>query len=1546
MPTVPSPASRQAYVVVLAVMVSLLFISAADAEEIVIGVLDGSHKLTAEDIKNGFKANDKNFINSCGKFDVNGDKFVLIIEMGNFTDYLIPQKGVHLCDLLTSPTREQKYLYAPQDPRDATWDGHTFPVTPSIYEDALGGSAEGYVNVERSTLSFWGDNGSNDNHTGGCCALMPGQNAAWYRPYRLLFSPKEPAMYLAWGTKPTVAVPNVPVVFEVNLWNMRSEPVLENVTFNITTNGKKVTVTSPTGRYTHFANASDPSAAKYTIIVDLVSGPDTVNTRQLKAVVDVFGKIPWDVTPTAGENIPALVRFGKAGTAIGPVDGIAALDEDWFASSIVGGESRIRPVAGHFNTVEPYTLPPVRDKWENVTQADGVFRVQVPCKSVQYYAVAVYSAAVQRIVLQYEFDTAAVMYFAGKRFVPREQGGSRRGSFAVGVMQGYHQVLVKLFSDNSTATEDPRKCTAVSSFSMRVVGTAVGYTHAVMPDIPEGAYEIWNNNYMFYLLHLGEQREEYLYGALDEDFINVSTAIPKPGEHMSGKFWKVFVFYGGRIPVSAESLPKDKEAAVSYVAIALYSGYEEKVPVGWTFITGGKTDFYIDGKPVYSRPSDTGPLKENFTTPVSRGWHQLIVRIAATKGQSWGLTFYIHFDNYRLGSAHTTGSNLPFGVAPIRPNRPLLSLMELVDIKSRVGAIPFNPLNNTAVADEFADLPIDASYMPGLLSNQSIWTLGRERQYQWVGRVSTDGIWGHRPFGGNSNQYWSVVLYATESMEATARVIFHGGYAMWLDGQLVGSSPLSSEKEVRETLPLNKGWNQLVIKLRANNSFHLIDTRNSRMSWTAANALCAETRRMELCPLSAVCPFGVGRPGVFPVPEGSSFVPVKNDENEWVQVFAGGGNGTSMCETWRDAHDGRAPIWGETGDNITERHLVPCCGDNSAPFIWLSITPSSTAEGELGYTYEIPVVVEAPVLTVDDPAAVTQTVTITCATPGATIKYAVNNAEEMALYTRPFTISESSTIFAQAFAQSRESRRLEVFVEIKSPIVDRVACVENERCPLFVSGVDPRWRMAIINTKSSGKGVKEYFNLTYALEQPPSLDFSGVLDIEEHRVVVPPLRAGTFNVIVYNTDARGRMAVNTLAYKETRLTPSEVVGTQKTLFKIEGGVNKGDVLLLPFTASRSSATCDADACTAALKSQLDRVAVLSSSVSAYFKQDLYGYSGKLSCLCICLSCYKGVSKQDSVLIESSKVVNQVVNVSVSSPVPHAKATVGAIRPFSVRNGDDLEMFGTFITDSSYIVRFNPAVSGGDTMAAPTCAVQKVTTGVLTCEMQVQAGTVGGWNVSLLDGEAPVPFEEGAVNTIHVLPPDPLVEFAAGNCAAASVNCVTGAEVIFRGKNFNPVYPLYNDVVVGDAASANPILCRVTNATEKELFCVLSIPRGKEHGKHSIQVRVRVSETEWGAEQSAGFLVLGAGADVPGWKADNVPPSVPVAGGNSKYVVIIIVAVLGAVLLALIVAVVVMYFRFRAAAVKADEEIISLELQLLNAGHERAELPTNKQVKGL
>nr|AGN32954.1 hypothetical protein [Trypanosoma rangeli] len=1501
-------ALRRASFVVVAVLVSLLFPGVASSKEVVVGVLDGTHKLTAEDIMTGFRASEKNFITRCGEFDAHGDKFVVVLEMGKFSDYLVPRAGVTLCGLLTSSTTAQKYLYAPQDPREAAWDGHTFSIAPSLYTTALGGSAEGYVSGGRSTLSFWGDNGSDTNHTGGCCAKLPNRGVAWYQPYRLLLVPKEPALYLAWGAKPTIAVTNAPVEFEINVWNMRSEPVGENVVFDITTNGKKVTVTSPVGRYTHFADAPEKGSTKYAITVDLVSGPDTANKRQLKIEVDVVGKLPWDVKPSAGEKIPAFVRFGKEGAAIGPVDGVEALDEDWFASTIVGGESRIRPVAGHFSTARPHSLPPVRGRWENVTQTDGVFRALVPCKSVQYYAVAVYSAVDQRIVVQYEYDTAAVVYFAGMRRLSHVLGIAQKGLFALDVTEGYHQVLVKLFSDSSTAVKDSENCTVVSSFSMRVIGTAVGYTHAVMPDIPEGAYEMWNNEYMFYLLHLGENQGEYLYGGLDEDFINVSTASPRPGNYMSGKIWKSLVFYGGRIPVSAEGLPDDKEAAVSYVAIALYSGYEEKLPLSWTFITGGKADLFIDGERVYGRPSGTGPLTENVTTPISRGWHQLIVRIAATKGQSWGLTFYIRFDNYRIGGSHSPGTNLPFGVAFVRPNMPLLSLMALVDMELQDGAIPFDPSNATAVSDEFTDLPIDASYMPGLLSLQSIWALGQERRYQWVGKVSDDGNWGSHSFGGNFNQYWSFVLYATEQMQVTVRVMFHGGYTMWLGGAVVGSAPLSWEKEVEHTLSLEKGWNQPIIKLRANNSFHFVDTKDGTMTWTKANAVCTGTMYMELCPQSAVCPLGVGRPGVLPVAGGSAFVPVNTAENEWVQVSAEGGSGTSMCETWRKAHGGQSPEWGEASDDIPERHLVPCCGGNPPPSMWLSITPSPDAKGELGYAYDVPIVVEAPVVTVDDPAALTQTVRMVSATPDATIKYAVNNASEMVVYTGPLTITASSTIVAQAFAQNRESQMTHFLVEIDSePSVDRIACVENARCSLFVSGVDPNWRIAVVSTKIPGKLMKNYLYLDYALQQKPSLNFSGVLDMENHRVVVPPFHSGTYNVIPYHGAAKARMMLNVLAYRETKLIPSEVLGAQETMFRIEGGVGEGDAALLPFSSRGSPTTCDVAACTAALNSERDRVAVLLSSDHVYFTQDLYGYAGELSCLCLCLSCSKGVPRRESLRIEPSNVVSQTVNVSVLSPGPSSGESVGAVRPHSVQNGDILELFGVFVASSRYSVRFVPAASAGGSHVAPLCTIDGVRTGSLMCKMQVRAGAIGMWNVSLMNGATQVPFAKGTRNEIQVIPRVPLVESARGVCAATSAKCVTGAQMTFYGANFNPVQPSYNDVIVGEAVAANPILCRVTIATEAELTCVLSIPRDKEHGTYPIRVRVRASETEWAAEQGAGFLVLGEGAHAPGWKANDAPRPAPANDDKRSNTAFIVWLVFGSLVLVLLVVVIVIYF---------------------------------------
>ncbi|ORC90569.1 uncharacterized protein TM35_000083670 [Trypanosoma theileri] len=1493
-------------------MTLLLCINPTNAvEDIIIGELDGTKKLTIDDIKNGFNQSNKNYIKSCDQFSSYADNFLLTVEMGAYKDYLIPQANATLCDLLTSTTSANKYVYAPKDPRSSDWDGFTIPIAPSLYDDALGGSAEGYATGGRSTLSFWGDNGENGNHTGGCCALQPEQKAAWFRPYRLLLTPMTSKMYLSWGVEPTLAVTNGPVMFEVNVWNMRSEPYNGSVDFKIVANGKSTTVSSPTGRYTHYGDPPAVGDTKYSITVELVNGPMTVNTKVLETEAEVVGKLPWDVKPCEKDNIPELVHFGEMGAAIGPVDGKIALEEDWFASTIVGGESQIRPVAGHFNTAQTAGLLPTKYRWENVTVSDGVFNAEVPCKSIQYYAFSVYSAVAQRIVVYYGFDSSALVYFGGKRFVPQLSDTEGRGSFTVQVTQGYHQVLVKMFSDGS-GKEDPQTCTTNSQFWIRVVGTAVGYTHAVKSDIPEGAYELWGNAYMFYLLHLGEKKDEFLYGGLDEDFINVRYAVPKRGDQMLNKTWKVLVFSQGRIPVSGETIPEDKEAAVKYLAFAIYNGYDSTVPVGWTFITGGKTEFFVDGIVAYSRPSDGGSKNESFTTPLSSGWHEVIARVAATKGQSWPLTYYIHFDNYRLGGAMSPGSSLPFGLAPVRPGIPIPSLMELVDEETENGAIPFDPKNGTAIDEKFADIPISPSYMPGLLSKQRVWILGQERQFQWVSGTSTNGIWKNRAFGGNFNQYWAFALYATTEMVADIRIAFQGGYAIWMDAKVIGSAPLTPSSENVHTVTLKSGWHQVFIKLRAKDAFYLVDTDSGNTSWTNANAICAEKNHTQLCPHSAVCPLGVGRPGVIPVEGNSSFVPVSSNVNEWVQISKNGGDETSLCHSWRETHGGVGPEWGESDKEIQQRRFVPCCDSIPPLSMWLSITPTSSGKGELGYTYDYPIIIEAPVLTVQNPAAVTQLVTMTSATPGATIKYSIDNSAEMKVYTSPVTITKSTTVTAQAFANDRESQETHLFVDIPSvPSIDRATCLAGVSCPLTVKGVDPGWRVALLRQGAPGKGIKEYLNESYALKQQQSLDFSGVISVGANNdIVVPPLGNGSFDILTYGKSSTGEIVQDHLVSRITEVLPNEVMGTQQTVFQIKGGVMDVDAVLIPFETTGSPETCDAKTCFAQLTNKKDRIAILTSNSDASFTQDLYGYEGNLNCLCICLSCSPRKSGQREVVLVDSKVVSLPITLHVTKSGGPTTESVTAVQPSTVSNGTILELHGKFNINTQYSVVFTPVTSAAGKMIIPLCTIQKVMPAVLTCEMSVRAGVMGNWNVSLTDGQEPLPFEDDVVRTLRVHPPNPSVDSASGMCAVASASCVTGAQLTFHGINFNPVDTTYTKVTLADSAAANPIQCEVTSVSETQLSCTLDIPRDKEKGVHAIGVSVRVSETEWSAEQSAGFLVLGAGTGVAGWKANTIPtPTKPSDEVNDKSKTATIVGVvLGLVLMMMIVGVIVFSIR--------------------------------------
>ncbi|KAH8606841.1 hypothetical protein ERJ75_001448000 [Trypanosoma vivax] len=316
------------------------------------------------------------------------------------------------------------------------------------------------------------------------------------------------------------------------------------------------------------------------------------------AVIDVVGGLPSDTVPCR-ERIPRLLRFDTQGSVLGPVKRGVALDHDWFASNVVGGEAQIRPEVDHINVAQIALTPAVVGSWKSVMSGDGIFNEAVPQGSVQFYAVALYSEVAQDIMLQCECNTSAVLYLGGSR-ITSDTGEVCNASLVVSVTKGYHQLLVKLFS-GYLANSGLGAEVVNSLLSLRITGTAVGYAQSVVSSVPEVTYTLSPNMTFSSLLHLGRTAQDFVYGTLDEDFIDVRHASPRPGNADRGGVWTALFFPDGRVPVHSRSLPEGKEAAVSYVAFSVHSGYENAIPVRWTFATEGKADIFVDGACIYSR---------------------------------------------------------------------------------------------------------------------------------------------------------------------------------------------------------------------------------------------------------------------------------------------------------------------------------------------------------------------------------------------------------------------------------------------------------------------------------------------------------------------------------------------------------------------------------------------------------------------------------------------------------------------------------------------------------------------------------------------------------------------------------------------------------------------------------------------------------------------------------------------------------------------------------------------------------------------------------
>lgn len=1501
-----SPPGTFLNVLAIIVVFTVLPVLASAAENgVVVGNLDGTRRITTDDIQNGFDGG-KNYMKPCVEYDYHGHNYVLIVEMGSFADHLIPLPGVTLCNLLTNMNATRNYVYAPRDPRDPAWDGYTRVVSEPLDTGVLGGSGEGYTEESGGrTLSFWGDNNDDTSHTGGCCALTPGEPAAWGRPYRLVFVPTKPALYLAWRFKPTVAVVNGPVVFEVNVWNRHSEPYQGNVTFRITANGNTTIAESPTGRYTHYAGPPAEGVREYVIVVEVVNGPETANTKILKAVLNVVGRLPADVSAYPDAIVPRLLHFGEAGTAIRAVERSTALERDWFAPTVVGGEAQIRPQVGSRSMVRIDSEHFLQDVWRELAADDGVFVAKVPHRSLQFYAFSLYSAATQRVTVRYGFDTTAVVYVDGKRFTPRSADPSNESSFDVSLTEGFHQVFIKLFFDQYSVN-NRTELLATSKFWMRVVGTAVGYSLRGVPSMEGAAYELMDDLHVSKFLHLGKEWVDFVYGGFDGSVVDVLRVFPQPGRKVGNLTWTTLTSPDGKIPVYGVNLHKGKGSAVSYIAFSLHNGRNSFASVCWTFVTEGETDLFLDSTPAYSRGNGTERKQESVTTYLSPGWHSIILRTVAINGHSWFLSFKIHLGSCEVKGVNALGNDLPPYLTPVQAEAPVLTLMRLVEKESTVGAIPHDLEAEMSPSAPLTDFPLNSRPSSMILSTESVWVLGERRQYEWVAERSTNGLWRGESICGSFNQYRALALYAAEEMKVGIRVASHADHGLWVDGLFVGSSSSSSVGHYLYQVRLARGWNRLILKLNTTGKSRVFHAARGKITWEGAQNTCRKKNGMQLCSLSEICPLGIAPREAASTPQKSFWVPVNSAENGWAHITVKRGNKTLLCHAWRK-DDGR---WSPAKDHHN-RHLgqlaVACCGGTPAPPMWLSVIPPNRARGRVGYTYDFPPAPDRVVVKM--PEGVTRSTPIVGDLQGGVPASSTKNDARYRTGGLTF-VRESWSLLTRGKATALPNGSSEI-------LVNRVACLAYSPCSLSVKGVEDGWYFSLLRTDTDESMVERFLQGEYAKIQRPSLSFSGVLPVaQKNAVVVPPLNIGSFYMIAYNPNMTGTLAATRLEYRTLSITPKEVVGTQASAFKAEGSaLELGDAVLIPTGNPNSPADCGTHKCHQEFSRSSDGVAVIYSNVSFPFTQDLYGYNGSISCLCVCLSCSLPPYTAATVRVESSKVVGFPINITVTLPPAPAEDIVAAIRPRMVRDGVVAQFYGRFDPRKGYAVNFTSSGTPRPDCTKPFCSVLSITEELLTCEVHVNTPLACNWTAVVSSGGKAVPFSSGSFTTLQVHPSPPSVEYVTGSCASISAWCVNDTKLTLHGNNFNPVGAEYNRVIVGDDTSDAVVLCDVLSASASTITCTLKVLQSKGEEIYPIGIETRFSEDEWGERQEAGYLVVGGGAFVGGWTEDPVHRSV--WGKNSQ--VFVVCSFIGVVVIFAIAAIV--FSRMHATSSDIDVALV-------------------------
>jgi hypothetical protein len=1509
--------------VVKAYNTGLILSIQAGPENLQIAVSTGIYHYGPNEYTNGAYFGAANNVTSCARASYFQNATVVTVTMGVYSDYYILQSGTTLCSFLLG---NQTAKYSPMDPAAPWWNGLSFPLYFGDW-NRLGGSPAGYPADGRTYLAAWGSLTPDD--LGGYGSSEVGQNPSWNRAFTITARsiPKN-NVYFNVLYPPYIIYPGYPFQVLVQLTDVYGNihMGMNTPTFKLSCSIGGVTTITTFGGY-DFNRGPVNIPVGSTFVCNVSTTQVTANSNFVSFIVNMMALPTGDSSMSylsPGGVVQTVLKLGTPTQGLVPLsDGNPPMQQDLLAAA--GGEAAQQPRSGQ--SVQSNDLSGASYTWLAENNVQGNFGAGAPNNTIQYFAFAMYSPGDQGVIIDFQANPVGVVYLDG---VLRSytSGGNNAMSPPIAITSGWHQVIVKLVSNNQT------------TMTIAIAGYGLMTAMAMPNQMPVDA-SIVNVGVNFNgFLHLGMRFTDALSTSFSDDSQVPTTSQPVAGNTAGGLQWSALLTNTAINGVQYAWLYPQLGfvPSVGYLAIAVYA--TTSFTYSFTALVSGPTAIYLDGLPFVTMPTLRGnqSATTSFAPYLSAGWHQLLIKLGASALPN--AVFALQCNTQGLGWAYQIPPNIPLGSMAV-PAGAIKQLLQLQGPMSSVPGktfrgLPYKPTSDLSRAPA-TDFTL-TGLQPTVGASQAI-TLGANGAsisgFSWQPKLSY-GVFGMGDdgFGGAISMYWATSLYSSTSQSVTPKAQHSDSLTLYLDGnqasRLPGTSMLSYQ--AGPTFAITPGWHTLIVRVEVPTAFTLYPVANAQTGivWSNATQVCTQNHQ-EVCTLQAFCPYGAIRPDGAATPSASSgimYAPVAGTKESWVQIS----NGAGQCGVTRTPPS-----------NVAQRQFVGCCDLKLRPLVSLQLQGTG-----LAMAYQVPPTpLPVPTISVIDSDSSSPTVVISAGgDPNVVIVYTTDGSDPTTKGTRyslPLAISRSTTITAATATpdMTRFSALSSVYVNPASPIQPlRTTLVSGATTPLILQHASAGDIVALIQTTDSRRG--RVLNSVGSAQQV-SADgaYSGTLTLKAmstnggpvSALIPANLQVGSYVMIHFNAQAisqgtSGSVVAASFSVGTLSITPALVVPNVTVNFTVTGGAVAGDaIIFMPSVTQLNCPSTCAGYASAPTLGFVDGASTFAASV-------IGGTTVNCACYLPYATAPVGYNGPWA-----------YVSLSISAPVA-TESVLGWTGGVGLATGNQLTFIGSFSATAAYTeysVSVAPSVTGRALTLPLVTPVSKTGGAAITCTVTVAAGTSGRWQATISHNGNVLP--SATLPALIFIPPAPTVTGVTGACATDSSQCLSGTSVLtIAGTNFDSVQSSDMTVALSAQGGAPSASCNILQVMPTQLTCQLQLAQGTTPatpwtGSYLVAVSVAADPSVNALSTGAiGTLSVGGRTGSPGFSPStatsppgpsSTPGSTPTpsrtggaaadADGDKKddTTLIIIVAVLAVLLVGALVGLIVA--RMRSNSIRRNNE---------------------------